>query len=342
MLAFLQGALQAAIPVCAGADEVEVWRTPWLEAPTEDFLVEGPGAIDLVCVDGKVADMIRHGHPPGLGCVPVASPAAAFLRKNDNFSREGDDLETFLRTLGASYGHGHEIGEHAHGWAQLVFAESGAIHVTAAGQAWLIPSARAVWLPPDTTHCLRMRGETRLRTVYVPPERCGALFPLPLGIAVTSLLRELILELVRIGHVDAANRHHRAVGEAMLATLARAERLPWTLTLPVDRRALQVAHAIMADPASERVLADLASKSGGSLRTIQRRFVDETGMSLSEWRQVARLMKAAALLLDGETVTEAALGAGYAGVSAFIHAFRRKVGQTPSDFRSGSLRTRRA
>jgi AraC-like DNA-binding protein len=56
-------------------------------------------------------------------------------------------------------------------------------------------------------------------------------------------------------------------------------------------------------------------------------------MPLSEWRQIARLMAAAALLLDGRSVTEAALEAGYAGVSAFIHAFRGKVGQTPAGFR---------
>ncbi len=242
-------------------------------------------------------------------------------------------MATFVRSLSARYDHGHEIGDHAHGWGQLVYAAKGAIHVTAAGQAWLIPSARAVWLPPGTPHCLRMRGETALRTLYIPPVHCKDLFLLPLGIAVTSLLRELILELARIGHVGMEDRSHRAIGEAMLVTLARAERLPLTLTLPVDRRALHVARAILADPASERLLDGLAAESGGSLRTVQRRFVEETGMSLSEWRQVARLMNAAALLLDGQSVTDAAFGAGYAGVSAFIAAFRRKTGQTPLEFR---------
>jgi AraC-like DNA-binding protein len=72
------------------------------------------------------------------------------------------------------------------------------------------------------------------------------------------------------------------------------------------------------------------------LRTLQRRFLAETGMTLSEWRQLARLMVGAALLLDGKSVTEAALEAGYSGVSAFIHAFRGKLGQTPSGFRAAA------
>ena len=241
-------------------------------------------------------------------------------------------METFLRSLSARYDHGYEIRNHAHGWGQLVYAVSGAIHVSAARQAWLIPSARAVWLPPRAPHCLRMRGTTRLRALYIPPRHCAGLSPVPRGIVVTSLLRELILELVRIGHVSTADPSHRAIGEAMLVMLARAERLALTLTLPVDRRAEHVARAILADPASERSLDALAAEGGGSLRTIQRRFVEETGMSVSEWRQLARLITAAALLLDGKTVTEAALGAGSAGLSAFIHAFRRKLGQTPSSF----------
>ena len=245
-------------------------------------------------------------------------------------------METFLRTLGARYAHAHEIGDHHHGWGQLIYASAGAIHVTAAGRAWLIPPARAVWLPPGTPHRLRMRGATSLRTLYIPPDRCTGLPPAPLGIAVAPLLRELIQELVRIGHINAADPAHCALAQAMLVMLARAEHLALALTLPSDRRALRAAEAILADPASPQTLAAIAAGSGASLRTIQRKFLQETGMPLSAWRQLACLMQAASLLLDGHSVTDAALQAGYCGVSAFIHAFRSKLGQTPSAFRQAA------
>jgi AraC-like DNA-binding protein len=246
-------------------------------------------------------------------------------------------MATFLRTLAARYAHGHEIGDHHHGWGQLIYASSGAIHVMAAGRAWLIPAARAVWLPPGTRHRLRMRGATSLRTLYIPPAHCADLPPMPIGILVSPLLRELIQALVRFGHVDGDDRSHRAVGKAMLVTLEHAERLPLALTLPRDTRAKRVADAILAQPDSDRALNDLAASCGASLRTIQRKFLAETGMPLSEWRQVARLMAGAALLLDGKSVTDAALEAGYSGVSAFTHAFRGKLGQTPSRFRQAAL-----
>jgi quercetin dioxygenase-like cupin family protein len=93
-------------------------------------------------------------------------------------------LPTMFRTLSVRYDHGHEIGEHEHDWGQLVFAASGAIHVTTPAQTWLIPSARAVWLPPRTEHRLRMRGTTNLRTIYVPPAHGSGLPDGPLGVSV--------------------------------------------------------------------------------------------------------------------------------------------------------------
>ncbi len=243
-------------------------------------------------------------------------------------------MPSLLRTLRASYDHGHEIGDHDHAWGQLVHAASGAIHVTAAAKTWLIPQARAVWLPPRTHHHLRMRGATRLRTIYVPPAQAAALPAAPLGLSVTGLFRELILEVVRCGHLEADNPYHHAIGTAFMALLQRAQPLRLALPMPADRRAHRAAQAILADPANDLPLADLARASGASLRTLQRRFLEETGMPLAEWRQSARLMQAAAHLLDGDSITSAALQAGYAGTSAFIHAFKKKLGETPTSFRT--------
>ncbi len=80
-----------------------------------------------------------------------------------------------LRTLRATYDDRHTIEDHQHAWGQLVYAASGAVHVATAAQVWLIPPARAVWLPPHARHSLRMKGRTTLRTLYVPPDACTGL-----------------------------------------------------------------------------------------------------------------------------------------------------------------------
>ena len=121
-----------------------------------------------------------------------------------------------------------------------------------------------------------------------------------------------------------------------MATLAEAPPLALVLTRPREPTALRMALRIEAEPAWDVPLARLAAEHGTSLRTMQRRFLLETGMALSEWRQGARLMAAAASLLQGESVTSAALDAGYASTSAFITAFRSRFGQTPGAFRTGA------
>ena len=220
--------------------------------------------------------------------------------------------------------------------AQLVYAASGAVHVATATRVWLIPPARAVWLPPHVVHSLRMKGRTTLRTLYVPPDACTGLGASPKGLAVTPLMRELILVLTGFAFVDRCDPLQAALAAALLATLAGTPPLTLVLTRPREPTALRVALTIEADPASEVPLACLAAENGTSLRTLQRRFLLETGMALSEWRQGARLMAAAAGLLQGESVTGAALDAGYASTSAFITAFRSRFGQTPGAFRTGA------
>jgi hypothetical protein len=47
-----------------------------------------------------------------------------------------------------------------------------------------------------------MRGRTTLRTIYVPPDACAGLGASPVGLAVTPLMRELILVLTGFAYID--------------------------------------------------------------------------------------------------------------------------------------------
>jgi AraC-like DNA-binding protein len=65
---------------------------------------------------------------------------------------------------------------------------------------------------------------------------------------------------------------------------------------------------------------------------VERLFLEETGMTIGKWRQQLRLMQAMRLLGEGAKVTHAALEAGYSTPSAFIVAFRKSLGTTPTDY----------
>jgi AraC-like DNA-binding protein len=98
---------------------------------------------------------------------------------------------------------------------------------------------------------------------------------------------------------------------------------------PSDPRALRVAGALLGNPGDQRVLTEICISIGAGKRTIERRFQEETGMTLGKWRQQLRLMHAMRLLAEGAKVTHAALEAGYSTPSGFISMFRNTWGTTP-------------
>ena len=235
-----------------------------------------------------------------------------------------------VRSLACTYFGGFHIAPHRHDWAQLIFAAAGVMRVRAGGIVWIVPPARAIWAPAGVEHELHALGDFRMRTLYFPaarvehlPRECGA-------IDVTPLLRELILAIVARGPIDESDEAGMRLSDVAIDRIAEARALPLQLPLPGDPRALRLAERLREDPSLQAGLAELAREAGASPRTIQRLFLAETGMPVAQWRQRLRLLHGATLLGGGMSVTEAGLEAGYSGTSAFIAAFRKHFGFTPS------------
>jgi AraC-like DNA-binding protein len=238
-----------------------------------------------------------------------------------------------VRSLGATYADGAGEQPHRHAWGQLVYGLTGVIQVATDGGAWLSPPTRAIWLPAGVTHALSMKGEVAMRTLYIAPERAA---PLPAEFAVLEvapLLRELILHILSLGMLDTDDPHQARLAGLLIDLLREARPQDLFLPMPSDRRAAALAERLLAAPHDRADLAVHARASGASLRTLQRLFPAQTGLSLEAWRQKARLIHAVAALSGGAPVTVAALDCGYDSLSAFIAAFKRQFGVTPGRYR---------
>lgn len=239
-------------------------------------------------------------------------------------------LPAAIRCLSATYYDGVHIKPHRHHWGQLIYAAAGLMRVRAGGTLWIVPPARAIWVPAGAEHEIRALGDFALRTLYFPTAMAAGLPGECCALDVPPLLRELVLELVERCPVDESDAPGMRLARVAIDQIAAARTLPLQLPLPRDPRALRLAEVLRKEPAAQAGLAELARKAGASPRTIQRLFLAETGLPFAQWRQRLRLLHGAAALGEGKSVTEAGLEAGYSGTSAFIAAFRKHFGVTPS------------
>jgi AraC-like DNA-binding protein len=234
-----------------------------------------------------------------------------------------------ISTLAYEYPAGHTVPEHAHGSDQLIYATRGVMEISAVQSLWLTPPNLAVWIPAGTRHRIRMPGVVSMRTLYLrrglrrcAPEICTVLH-------VSPLFRELVLEAVRIGQLRARNHLHCALRDLILSQLRNASPVPTFVRLPEDSRALGVAEAFIAKQADAPSLDALCSKVGVGVRTIQRTFRREVGMTFEFWRRQVRLMTGIELLVAGRSVKTVAAEVGYRQPSAFVELFRQTLGMTP-------------
>jgi AraC-like DNA-binding protein len=234
------------------------------------------------------------------------------------------------------YPGGHRILLHFHDRDQLVFASSGVMTVRTDQGAWVVPVNRAVWIPERIPHTVTMSGSVAMRTLYFKSRLVRSLPRECCVINVSVLLRELILEACASGSLRRRIRWESHLLNVILDRLKAIDIAPLRLPMPSDSsgdpRVLRVARILLADPSDRRPLTQLARNSGAGRRTIERLFVASTGMTFGRWRQQLRLMHAMRLLGSGAKVTHAALEAGYSTSSAFIAAFRKTLGTTPSRY----------
>ncbi len=229
----------------------------------------------------------------------------------------------------------HFIDWHRHRRAQLLFAASGVMQVTAPAGIWVVPPQRAVWIPPGIAHHVRAQGgPLSLRSVYVDPDVPG----LPEGcsvVTVSPLMRELILAAMDIADGFDPDGPDGRLVQVLLDQIRELPVTPLHLPMVIDPRLKPVADALLATPDDPRTLEDWAAETGASARTLARAFLTDTGLTFGQWRQQVRLLAALARLASGDSVTTVALDLGYASQSAFIAMFRRALGRTPGRYFQG-------
>jgi AraC-like DNA-binding protein/quercetin dioxygenase-like cupin family protein len=257
------------------------------------------------------------------------------------------EQEPFLvvRALSSTYSSGYQMPSHRHLSHQLLFAATGAMTVNGDRQTWMIPPGRAVLIPAGISHAIRMWGDVAMRSLYfpidAPPSASLGASAAPFRIdacrviSVRPLLRELILRIAELAALDSRVDAEANVMRVLMDELEAARIEPLLLPLPTDARAKKAADLVLTNPADAATAGALARRAGLSTRTLERLFRAQTGMRFGLWRQKAKLLESVRVLVEGGSVTDAALESGYSSVSAYIAAFKQTFGCTPGAMQGG-------
>jgi AraC-like DNA-binding protein/quercetin dioxygenase-like cupin family protein len=236
--------------------------------------------------------------------------------------------------LARSYARGTRIALHSHPDGQLLFASQGLMQVATQRGCWFAPPERAVWIPPRLEHTVDVMADIDMRSLFIPPATLkrhpqAARFENAFVVSVGPLLRTAI---ETCHERDTHPRLRELLMEVVLFQIATGEDGGTWMPLPADPRARRVAELVLADPANNCELDELARQAGSSARTVSRLFSQETELNFKAWRQRARIMLAAELLgRQNASVKLVAARLGFSSVAAFSHSFRQVTAVRPSE-----------
>jgi AraC-like DNA-binding protein len=242
---------------------------------------------------------------------------------------------------------GNRVEFHTHEGHELFFPQQGEISITVEGEELHASPGKMIYLPPGVEHSFTSSAQgsgerlivviskkawNTYKTTYkggkVPAKVC----------TVSQLSKELIFHLLLHPKTKAVS--------ALLSTLVQT--LSETLELEEssfdgdvaglqgyssDDRIKKAVALLKRDPAKNISTAKLARESGLSLRSLNRLFLQELGLTPKKLVLLLRVELAKKLLSSPRaTVTDTAFEVGYQSVSQFIAAFQRVTGQLPSEY----------
>lgn len=223
--------------------------------------------------------------------------------------------------------------KHQHAWGEFVYSFTGIIEITLANKHYLVPRQYGFWLPPNVEHTGFNHGEASHCSLYVDPRICEKLPDNPCALMVNPLIQSFLEHLrCHLPQYPYTIENKRLL-QVLVDQLTEAPCAKSYLPFSTDPALLLILQLLQNDPANNQSLSELAKIVFTTERTLMRKSKKILGMSITEWRQRSKIVKALPMLESNLTVENIALELGYSSSSAFIVMFKQLMGMTPLEFK---------
>ena len=236
------------------------------------------------------------------------------------------------------YGGGEQLvtGWHLHDVHEIEYACRGMVEVRTQAAHYLLPPHQAAWIPAGLQHQTTLNADGQTLAVLFEPGLVPAAGDRVRIIAVSALLREMMLYSVRwpISRTESgaeADSFFHTLGYVVAGALDDER----PLNLPVSADPVVTAATDYTRAHLDRVaVSDVTRAVGISERTLRRIFHTHLGMSWRSYLLRARMLRSMAMLAQPDrTILEVSIAVGFDDAGAFARSFARHCGETPSAYK---------
>lgn len=230
----------------------------------------------------------------------------------------------------------HEVAyPHSCLWGDFNFCLNGILEYEVENQIHWSPPSYGLWLPPHIEH--RAIAVDKQTTHYVAirldPALCQNFAAQTEMLSVTPFFRHLIHEILRLQREGCDVSDYRHLLHVVLDQLKIAPKHDHYL--PQSHHSLlkpilnDLSSPVLFTKSLQQILAQYPISERQLLRISQ----TELQLSLSEWRNRAKILYAIVQLRQGLSIKALTVELGYQHSSNFIEFFKRYTGQTPAQLK---------
>lgn len=219
----------------------------------------------------------------------------------------------------------HDPHEHEHDSGQLTYVREGFQYFHIDQKIYLVPQHHVIWIPAGKKHLTTSEAQkVNLMVVMFKPIIQERFFDQVHVFIAPPVLREMLLYASKWNKIMTEDAEQKAFLFAILKSLPNLceENTSLQIPVPADPRLLPVCHHINSNYQYSFDSEELASMAHMSVRSLQRLFKQQTGISLQKYAQLIRILKSIELMdTPRYTLTEIAYKVGYQSLSAFSSSY---------------------
>lgn len=230
------------------------------------------------------------------------------------------------------------VSPHTSLWGDFNFSLNGTLEFDIEGKYYLSPPSYGLWLPPRTEHqSLPVAHEIHYICIRLHPQFGNVLGDVCRCFSIEPFFRSLVIQILEQQKKNSSPAYLEHLLQVLFDQLkqapAHSHYLPQSIHPILAPILEQLADPDLFNLSLQQVLHSVAVSERHVLRLSQQ----ELQLSLSEWRNRAKIIFAINQIRQGMTIKQLAYRLGYQHSSSFIEFFKRYTGQTPIQLKNASI-----